>query len=128
MKTRTWTRMAIALVLAASSGPVLAAEFQAGVGRVTITPPQPFWMSGYAARTHPSDGVYQELWAKALALRDEEGHQAVLVTTDLIGPPRAISDNRRAPTAGGMQIGVNPAGPVDHDVPWRRSPSSRART
>jgi hypothetical protein len=92
MTTRAWTRRALALALFMACGPALAAEFQAGVARVKITPPQPFWMSGYAARTHPSEGVYQELWAKALALRDSEGHQAVLVTTDLIGLPRAISD------------------------------------
>jgi len=92
MKTRTWTRRALALVLVTACGPALAADFQAGVARVKITPPQPFWMSGYAARTHPSDGIYQDLWAKALALRDDDGHQAVLVTTDLIGLPRAISD------------------------------------
>jgi hypothetical protein len=160
-------------------------------------------MSGYAARTHPSEGVYQELWAKALALRDGEGRRAVVVTTDLIGLPGAISDevaervrrrfglepealvlnsshthcgpavgtglgvlfdfseqdrrrvdaygadlvlrlvevvgqalddlapaqvslghgsvgfavNRREFTAQGVQIGVNPKGPVDHEVP-----------
>jgi neutral ceramidase len=203
MKTRTWTRWAFVLALLSTCGPVLAADFQAGVARVKITPPQPFWMSGYAARTHPSEGVYQDLWAKALALRDGEGHRAVLVTTDLIGLPRAISDevaarvearfgverralvlgsshthcgpavrknlavlydfdeedrrrvdaygdelvdrlvevvgkaledlapaslsvghgavgfavNRREPTPEGVKIGVNPGGPVDHDVP-----------
>jgi neutral ceramidase len=92
MKTRAWTGRAFALVLFSTCSPLLAADLQAGVARVNITPPQPFWMSGYAARTHPSDGVYQDLWAKALALRDGEGRQAVLVTTDLIGLPRAVSD------------------------------------
>jgi hypothetical protein len=90
MKTRTRAGWAVALL--SVCGPLLAADFQAGVARVRITPPQPFWMSGYAARTHPSEGLYQDLWAKALALRDDRGHQAVLVTTDLIGLPRAISD------------------------------------
>lgn len=183
--------------------PAAAADFQAGVARVKITPPTPFWMSGYAARTHPSEGVELDLWAKALALRDGRGGQVVLVTTDLIGLPRSISDevasraeaglgvpraqlvlsashthcgpavrknlavlydfdeesrrrvdaygaelvdrlvevvgtalkdlaparlevghgsagfamNRREPTADGFVIGVNPKGPVDHDVP-----------
>jgi len=85
-----WRGWALALLWTCS--PVLAADFQAGVARVKITPPTPFWMSGYAARTHPSEGVEQELWAKALALRDPGGHPVVLVTTDLIGLPRAISD------------------------------------
>jgi hypothetical protein len=202
MKTRlSWRASVLALVSTCS--PLVAADFQAGVARVKITPPTPFWMSGYAARTHPSEGVVQDLWAKALALRDAEGQQVVLVTTDLIGLPRAISDevaarvqaqfrvlrpqlvlsashthcgpavrknlavlydfsdedrrrvdaygaelvdhlvevvgaalkdlaparlsvghgavgfavNRREPTPEGVKIGVNPAGPVDHDVP-----------
>ena len=192
-----------ALAFLAMCGPLLAADFQAGVARVKITPPTPFWMSGYAARTHPSEGVEQELWAKALALRDPGGHPVVLVTTDLIGLPRVISDevavrvrerfrversqivlnashthcgpavrknlavlydfseddrrrvdaygaelvdrlvevvgraledlaparlsvghgavgfavNRREPTPEGVKIGLNPKGPVDHDVP-----------
>jgi hypothetical protein len=203
MKMRTWIERAFVLFVLSIGGPVLAAEFQAGVARVKITPPQPFWMSGYAARTHPAEGVYQDLWAKALALRDAEGHKAVLVTTDLIGLPGVLSDevasrvearfgverralvlsashthcgpavrknlavlydfteedrkrvdaygdalvdrlvevvgkaledlvpaqlsvghgavgfavNRREPTPEGVKIGVNPHGPVDHDVP-----------
>jgi hypothetical protein len=90
---------ACVLALLSTCSPLLAADFQAGVARVKITPPTPFWMSGYAARTHPSDGVEQELWAKALALRDPGGHQVVLVTTDLIGLPRAISDEVAARVA-----------------------------
>ncbi len=37
--------------------------------------------------------------------------------------------NRREPTSGGVRIGVNPAGPVDHDVPVLRvvSPDGRLR-
>ncbi len=203
MKTRTWTGRVLAFALATVCGPAFASGFQAGVARVKITPPEHFWMSGYAARTHPSEGVYQDLWAKALALRDGKGGQAVIVTTDLIGLPRVISDevadrvrtrfklerealvlssshthcgpavrknlavlydfndedrkrvdaygaelvdrlvevvgkaladlapaqlsvghgsagfaaNRRASTPEGVRIGVNPDGPVDHDVP-----------
>ena len=67
-------------------------EFEAGVARVAITPPLPFWLSGYAARTNPAVEVWTELWAKALALRDARGTRAVIVTTDLIGLPGVISD------------------------------------
>jgi neutral ceramidase len=180
-----------------------AAGFRAGLGRVKITPEAPIWMSGYAARSRASEGVEQDLWAKALALVDAKGNRVVLVTVDLIGLPRAISDevaarvkgkyglersqlvlnashthcgpavrqnlavmydldaenrdrveaygaalsdslvhvigaaldtlapadlavghgtagfavNRREPTAQRFRIGVNPRGPVDHDVP-----------
>jgi hypothetical protein len=191
------------LVLSAVSGP---AEFQAGVARKVITPTGPIWMSGYAARTRPSEGVVHDLWAKALALQDARGGRVVIVGTDLIGLPREVSDevaarvkqkhglqrgqlmlnsshthsgpgvwpnlqimfdvspgdrqrlidyrdrlvddlvevvgaaladlapatlaaghgsagfavNRRQPTGKGFKLGVNPDGPVDHDVPVLR--------
>jgi len=69
-----------------------AAGLRAGAGKIKITPETPIWLSGYAARTHPSEGVLHDLWAKALALEDGKGRRAVIVTMDLIGLPRSISD------------------------------------
>ena len=43
------------------------AGWKAGTGRVAITPKEPMWMAGYAARTKPSEGAVHDLWAKALA-------------------------------------------------------------
>ncbi len=60
-------------------------KWKAGVARRVITPEEPMLMAGYASRNRPSEGTLHELWAKALALEDLEGKQAVLVTTDLIG-------------------------------------------
>ncbi len=194
-------RRLVAVLLAAAT--LTAADFKAGVARLKITPDVPIFLSGYASRTHPSEGVLVDLWAKALALQDSKGNRVVIVTTDLIGLPRSISDlvaaraqkewglqrpqlvlnsshthtgpvlrqnlsimfnlspedagrvdaysakltddlvtvigaalgdlapadafyahgeagfavNRREPTAKGVKIGVNPQGPVDHDVP-----------
>ena len=68
-----------------------AGEFQAGVARIAITPPVPFWLTGYAARTRPAETVRMELWAKALAIQDDRGGRVVIITTDLIGLPREIS-------------------------------------
>lgn len=68
-------------------------EWKAGVAQVVITPQKPLWMAGYAARTQPSEGSYQDLHAKALALEDHAGHRAVLVTSDLLGFPGAITAN-----------------------------------
>ena len=65
----------------------------AGVSRVNITPTESMWMAGYASRTHPSERKLQDLWAKALVLKDAKGNTAVLVTTDLIGFPKNIADN-----------------------------------
>ncbi len=69
-----------------------AASLKAGVARVDITPGGPIWMSGYAARTHPSAGVLTLLWAKALALETSPGERIVIVTADVVGIPRAVAD------------------------------------
>jgi neutral ceramidase len=53
-------------------------------------------MSGYSARTHPSEGVATDLWVKALALEDSKGTRVVIVTMDLVGIPRSISDTAAA--------------------------------
>lgn len=72
--------------------PMFAADMRAGVARVKITPELPFWLTGYAARTHPANKVMQDLWAKALALDDGQGGRVVIVTTDLLGLPQEVSD------------------------------------
>ncbi|MBI3696532.1 MAG: neutral/alkaline non-lysosomal ceramidase N-terminal domain-containing protein, partial [Acidobacteria bacterium] len=78
------------LLLAASS--LTAADYKAGVARAVITPEKPIYLSGYANLKHPSEGVVHDLWAKALALEDRKGGRVVIVTTDLIGLPRSISE------------------------------------
>lgn len=67
--------------------------WKAGVARTSITPRESMWMAGFAARDRPSEGVLNELWAKALVLEDTQGQRAVLVSTDLLGLPKAISDH-----------------------------------
>jgi hypothetical protein len=67
--------------------------WKAGVAQVIITPQKPLWMAGYASRTKPSEGVIQELYAKASALEDHSGKRAVLVTSDLLGFPAVVSHN-----------------------------------
>ncbi len=74
------------------SSSLFAADFQAGVAKKSITPPVPFWLTGYAARTKPADSVRMELWAKALAIRDYQGGRAVIITTDVIGLPQEITE------------------------------------
>ncbi|MCK5704109.1 MAG: neutral/alkaline non-lysosomal ceramidase N-terminal domain-containing protein, partial [Cyclobacteriaceae bacterium] len=69
--------------------------WKAGVARMVITPQQSMWLAGYAARTDPSDGKLHDLWAKALALEDADGKQTVLITTDLLGLPKIMSDKIR---------------------------------
>ena len=82
----------LSFLLLAWPGLLLAADFQAGVAKTIITPPLPIWLNGYAARTNAAASVKSDLWAKALALRDNQGGQVVIVTTDLVGLPREVSE------------------------------------
>jgi hypothetical protein len=70
--------------------------WKAGTGRVAITPKEPIWMAGYAARTRPSDGAMHDLWAKALALEDPTGRRVLLITLDVCGIDRALSNRARS--------------------------------
>jgi neutral ceramidase len=80
------------LALLFSAAGLFGASLRAGIGRVDITPDGPIWMSGYAARTHPSEGALGRLWAKALALESAPGQRIVIVTTDVVGFPGSITD------------------------------------
>src|SRR5262245_31791556 len=84
--------MRILIVLLLWSVSVCGATFKAGLARVDITPRSPVWMSGCAARTHPYEGVLNRLWAKALAIESSPGGRIVIVSTDLVGIPRELSD------------------------------------
>ena len=83
-------RSVIILLLCAAD--LFGSHLKAGSARVDITPTSPVWMSGYAARTHPSSGVLVPLWAKALALESSGNRHIVIVTVDVVGIPRAVSD------------------------------------
>lgn len=75
-----------------SDGNDIDIHWKAGVAKVNITPKQSMWLSGYGARNRPSEGTLHEIWAKALAFEDANGRQAVLVTSDLLGFPKNMSD------------------------------------
>lgn len=78
-----WLLVSCVTCLAAE--PPKAYAWKAGVASAKITPEQPMWMAGYAARKKPSEGTWQDLYAKALALEDEQGGRLVIITLDLIG-------------------------------------------
>lgn len=60
-------------------------SLRAGVARIVITPSLPMWLTGYAGRDNPANGIIHDLWAKALALEERPGHRIVIVTIDLLG-------------------------------------------
>src|SRR5215471_10393447 len=67
-------------------------DFKAGVARVDVTPNEPVFLGGYAARTNVSKGVAQRIFVKALALQDATGATTLLITADTIGTPRWFND------------------------------------
>lgn len=69
--------------------------WKAGVATVIITPKESIWMAGFAHRTSPANGKLHDLWVKALAIEDASGKQSVLLTSDLSGIPKSISDSIR---------------------------------
>jgi hypothetical protein len=73
------------------AGEPRSATWQAGVAKVVITPSEFMWMSGYGARTKPAEGKVHDLWAKALALNAPDGKRCVLITMDLVGIDRGLS-------------------------------------
>jgi hypothetical protein len=92
-------RLPLAAAFALLVLPLTAATPRAGLSKIDITPEGPIWMSGYASRTKPSEGVYARIYAKALALEDGSGGRVVIVTTDIIGLPQAMSDRIAASAA-----------------------------
>ena len=69
--------------------------WKTGTDKINITPKSPLWMAGYGHRDHTSEGKYGELWVKVLALEDAKGYQTVIVTSDLLGLPKNLSDGIR---------------------------------
>ena len=83
MNPRRFVSLIVLLLLVGAA--LSAQSWKAGVAKVDITPREPTWMAGYAARTKPSQGVLQPIYVKALALQDETGATSVLVTSDILG-------------------------------------------
>ena len=82
----------LSLVLLLPSSSFAAPPFKAGTAKKVITPTEPLWMAGYASRTKACDTTHHDLWVKALALEDAKGHPFILLTSDLCGIPRSLSE------------------------------------
>jgi hypothetical protein len=65
--------------------------WQAGVAKTVITPEGPIRLSGYGGRDKLSQGKLTDLYAKALALEDAHGERALIITLDLVGIDRELS-------------------------------------
>src|SRR5882672_6727820 len=83
--TKTLQTLLLLLIGAAYSLASAATTLDVGVATVDITPGEPIWLAGYAARTKPSEKVDSPLKAEALALRDNKGEKFVFVSLDNVG-------------------------------------------
>src|SRR5262249_17426677 len=86
-----WAGVSVASLLWIQSATAQEGDWKMGVARVKITPPQPVFMAGYAARNKPYESVHDDLYAKALVLEDKGGTRGALITSDLIGFPAEIA-------------------------------------
>ncbi len=66
--------------------------WKAGVEAMVITPQEPVWMGGYSSRTTPTDKKVHDLWAKALYLEDAGKRGSLIITYDLVGLSKTVSD------------------------------------
>jgi putative membrane-bound dehydrogenase-like protein len=62
--------------------------YSVGVAAVDITPTYPVRLSGFGFRRTESEGVTQQIWAKALAVGNDE--PAVLIAVDNLGVPAGV--------------------------------------
>ena len=82
-------RIAILIILGCTTA---HAQWKASVASVDITPDEPMWLSGYAARTAPHTRVLSRIHVKALALEDPAGERLLAITSDLLTMPRELAE------------------------------------
>jgi len=78
--------------------------YKAGTATEKITPTEPLWLAGYAARTEPAKGTISDLYASALALDDGTGGMLIIASVDLIALTRPLVDQIQA--AALKQLGL----------------------
>ncbi len=86
----------LALIVVAVAANAFGGEWKAGAAKTPITPAKPMWMSGYGSRDHAAEGTLHELWCKALALESPGGARAVVISLDLVGVSKDLSDRASA--------------------------------
>ena len=85
------TILSLVIVLLGTVVAQAAESWQAGAAQEKITPKELMWMSGYGARTAPAEGKADELMVRALVLEGTGKSRVVLITLDLVGIDRELS-------------------------------------
>src|SRR5262245_38286268 len=89
-RSRAMSRLAVATLLLLPLAVSAADTYWVGVAQVDITPSHPIRLNGFGGRRAESEGVYQRIWAKALAIDDDTREPALLMTVDVLGIPEDI--------------------------------------
>ncbi|MCB0688284.1 MAG: neutral/alkaline non-lysosomal ceramidase N-terminal domain-containing protein, partial [Saprospiraceae bacterium] len=102
MRLTIWGRISLlitfyAISWQAWSQPGLQEKYlwRSGQAAVDITPVGSLWMAGYAARNKPAHEKMHSLWVKAVALEDQQKNLGVIISSDLVGIPKEVSDQIR---------------------------------
>jgi len=126
MVQRFIQRGAIAVLCAISLSALAADNAQlrpVGVARINITPDYPVRLTGYAVRKTESEGVTQQLWAKALAFGSDKDGPAILITVDNCGVPANVREEvvqRLRQRKGIKPDRVAICSTHTHSAPWLR--------
>ncbi len=75
--------LSLPMLISSQAVQAVEGEWRVGLARVKITPTEPIPMSGYGRRL-ASQGVLDDLYAKAMAIEHAGGDRAVLLTADLL--------------------------------------------
>ncbi|HUX96392.1 MAG TPA: neutral/alkaline non-lysosomal ceramidase N-terminal domain-containing protein [Bacteroidales bacterium] len=97
-----------------------------GASQVNITPPAPTVMAGYAARTNPSTGVHDSLFASALYFTGDKV-KSMIISVDLIGFTSAYVDELKgdlSKASGVAPENIMIAAVHNHGAPSPRSTDS----
>lgn len=65
------------------------------VNKQIITPEEPVMQCGFAARTHKSEGIHDDLYTSLLLLQDDKETTVALIALDLLYGDRSFSDGIR---------------------------------
>jgi putative membrane-bound dehydrogenase-like protein len=84
------TRLTLAALICLPLAADAADTYQVGTAQVDITPSHPIRLNGFGFRRTESEGVYQRIWAKALAIEDDSKDPFLLITVDVLGIPDDI--------------------------------------
>ena len=86
MRTSFAFGLLISLLPAFAPAAEPVSRYKAGVAKVDITPAHPIRLNGFGGRRAESEGTYQPIHARALAL-DDSHQPAVLMAVDVLGIP-----------------------------------------